>query len=120
MKFVDSTGLSILWNKIKSSFLSLEGGVIGNKDNTNQRIEATEISEGSITLYSSFNDTEDSNDYYRKTSVRLRVDQYDNILIIELGDIAVNLEQGDPDNHGRYTIECNTAITTEELNEVLV
>ena len=26
MKFIDSTGLGILWNKIKSSFLSLEGG----------------------------------------------------------------------------------------------
>lgn len=26
MKFLDSTGLGVLWNKIKSSFLSLNGG----------------------------------------------------------------------------------------------
>ena len=120
MKFVDSTGLGILWNKIKSSFLSLEGGVIGNKDNTDKLIKATEISEGSITLYNSFNDGEDSNDYYRKSSVRLRVDPYDDVFIIELGTTVVNLERGDADSHGRYTIECNTFITTEELNEVLV
>ena len=120
MKFLDGNGVTTLWNKIKSSFLSLEGGVIGNKDNTGQRIEATEISEGSITLYNSFNDGEDSNDYYRKSSVRLRVDQYDDVLIIELGNTIVNLERGDADSHGTYRIEGNTFITTEELNEVLV
>ena len=32
MKFLDSTGLGVLWNKIKSSFLSLNGGVITFND----------------------------------------------------------------------------------------
>lgn len=121
MKFLDSTGLGVLWNKIKSSFLSLNGGgIIGNKDDTSQETFATEIRNGSISLYGSTEVVAGPNHYFKPTHVMFNVDGYHKYIRIFIDNDQIALRVGSPNEDGQYYLECDTAITIEELNEVLV
>lgn len=125
MKFLDSTGLGILWNKIKNSFLALNGG-------GQNRVK--------ITNYDSiiFAPTNDYSN--RQLEINNTIPEY----AAELGEYGFNLilkntdapnelvinvngigNRNNPERNFVYRewdsiIEGDTALTTEELNEVLV
>ena len=165
MKFLDSTGLGVLWNKIKSSFLSLNGGgTIKNNSDSNRNIEiyaddgdssainiygsgvsknkvlaslSGVIDAGSlilsyfkqsdnnsrITLDSSFLDTDYANSEGSSNDNIIHcVDTEGNTIFgLSQKELYLNNRNSNFDislNGNLLTID--TAITTEELNEVLV
>ena len=116
MKFLDSTGLSVLWNKIKSTFLPLSGGTM-----TGDIVRKTP---NNTTLYSigtngNVNANEGTGWIVCTNAISNRKTQIQGGLItISGGDSRVEIYSDIIRLNGVSIID--EAITTEELNEVLV
>lgn len=130
MKFLDSTGLSVLWNKIKSSFLSLDGGgeikssdkdegysiIIGpNNGSSNKK--------SNVGIYGSIKSTGMlSALMVRDDAAQLSLSRDQSIYDdIELHHLSIDMREDNVENIIQYNNEPYVqSISTEELNEVLV
>lgn len=105
MKFLDTHGVTTLWNKIKSSFLSLNGGTI-NGDLT---LSGTTDEQRTFTVHS-----DNANDTTSHVLVTCNT-----IEIMDEGDINIELDGANQSikvNGEEYA----EALAENEINEILV